>query len=1210
MNRGRIELKNWLFAICGYLLLGALGLSLAIPPGYASPVFPAAGFALAVLIHSGSRMLPAVWLGSLLLNLGVGLGNGSLSLTAILVAVGIATGSSLQAWAGSTLVRKYVSEEDLRLERFREIFRFLTLGGAVACLISASVGTSSLFTAGIVDTSSFHYAWWNWYVGDLLGVTTFSVLVLGFLRRDDSYWRLRLRTMAPPVLAITFLAAGLFMASAHWEKTNRVLDFEENGEHLIEITQSKVALFHEMLGSLSRYFESSAEVAPNEFSHFTNLILEAHPEISALSFNRLVTKEARPAFEQLMAKRLRNSEFRITERHEGVLVPAAERPDYVVVSMINPIAGNQAALGFDIQSEPNRRDTIQRANNRHDYAATAPLWLVQGSREQLGMLLLVPVLTGIPREADKATPTLAGYAVAVIKIDQFFQAAIGKQLPEGMILEVIDPNPTTNGPSLIYRSSQAAEKAGRDALIWRSKLQLADREFSFTLKQSVAYAEIHRPWVAWAIGVVAMLFASVFQLLLLVVTGRTSLIQRQVDQQTLELNQQNQALLASEAKLNRVIDVMPEVVLVVDTHGVIQNANERVLDILGYQTSELLGQAVETLIPAHARHHHANLRQSYLQHPEIRPMGVGKELHALHKSGQEIPVEIALAPMSDTEPLFIIVTVVDISQRLAKEQALRDSERRFRLMSESIHDYSIIFLDENGVISTWNKGVERIKGYQGHEVLGQPISIFYTPEDKAAGLPEQLLAHACKFGSVENQGWRVRKDSTRFFADVIVTAIRDESGELIGYAKITRDVSERKRLEDDLRHHQGNLELLVQQRTADLEVAKEAAEAASRAKTAFLSMASHELRTPMNGIMGTISLAKRQTDDPKLLDYLSKADRSAKNLLSIINDVLDISRIEADKLTLMEVPFSIREIVGHVQDSLDDLAANKGLTLVFTGGDSLLGYIFQGDPTRITQILMNLVGNALKFTQKGGVEVDVAIQGQSGGQRVLHFEVRDTGIGIAEKDISRIFNPFEQGDSSTTRKYGGTGLGLALCKRLAEAIGGSIGIASTEGVGSTFWFNIPAIVANYQDLPPNEESDSRYFELLISRHAGANILIAEDEPINQEIVMSMLEDAKLNVFAVNDGAEAVKAAKSRPFELILMDMNMPNLDGIEASHQIRSIPGYEKTPIIALTANAFSEDRNACLEAGMNDHIGKPVIPGALYAAVLRWLDFRTGEDC
>lgn len=834
---------------------------------------------------------------------------------------------------------------------------------------------------------------------------------------------------------------------------------------------------------------------------------------------------------------------------------------------------------------------------------------MQDKQEQFGILLLHPSFASSRGANDlHQQESIVGFAVAVVKLEQLFQSLVAKDLPEGIVAKVSDPLAPDEASRVLYRYPAHGLGTTDYIVPWERKLQFGDRSLTLTVHASDRYSTLNRPWLAWAIGAAAMLFVSVFQILMLVITGRTSQIQRQVDEQTIELSERNQALLTSESKLNRVIDAMPEVVLVIDAQGIIQNVNERVQAVLGYESSELTGKSIDMLVPAATRGHHSALRERYTAHPEIRPMGLGRELFALHKDGRNIPVEIALAPMSTAAPLLIIVTVIDISQRLIKEQALRDSEQRFRLMSESIHDYSIVFLDEAGTVSTWNKGLQRIKGYRGDEVIGKSILMFYTPEDLEKGLPDYLLAQAREHGSVENQGWRVRKDGTRFFADVIVTAIRNDEGDLIGYAKITRDVSERKRLEDNLKQYQENLESLVQSRTADLEVAKEAAEAASRAKTTFLSMASHELRTPMNGIMGTIALARRRAQDEKLLDYLDKADRSAKHLLTIINDVLDISRIEADKLTLARMPFSVGEVVAHIQDNLSDLASSKGVPLIVEGIEATGGQHYLGDPTRITQVLMNLVGNALKFTHQGEVRVMVELLAEQSKER-LRFSVTDTGIGIRKDDLSRIFSPFEQADNGMTRKYGGTGLGLALCRRLLEAMGGVIGVNSVEGQGSTFWFEIPVPEKVRMTDISTRAVDEDLMRAVRDRHAGSHVLVAEDEPINQEIITSFLEDAGIVVTSANDGWEAVDAAKSKAFDLILMDMNMPNMGGIEATAKVRLIPGYQQIPIIALTANAFAEDKAICLQAGMNEHLGKPVIPGEFYATILRWLDWKASLE-
>ncbi|MCB1909227.1 MAG: response regulator [Rhodocyclaceae bacterium] len=417
-----------------------------------------------------------------------------------------------------------------------------------------------------------------------------------------------------------------------------------------------------------------------------------------------------------------------------------------------------------------------------------------------------------------------------------------------------------------------------------------------------------------------------------------------------------------------------------------------------------------------------------------------------------------------------------------------------------------------------------------------------------------------------------------------------------------QDISQRKQLETELTEHRDHLEKLVAARTADLRIAKEAAEAASRAKTAFLSIASHELRTPMNGIMGTISLAMRRTQDRELLEFLGKAQRASKKLLAIINDVLDITRIEADRLALTTTRFCVPELLSAIGDALQDSADSKRLALVFAMDEELADQAFLGDPVRMTQILMNLVGNALKFTSAGSVTIRVAELAGTADHAHLRFEVEDTGIGIAAADLSRIFEPFEQVDTSQTRQYGGTGLGLALCRKLVEALGGDIAADSRPGIGSTFHFELPVgrSTAEPDDSPCDAEGEA---EAQLARHAGARVLVVEDEPVSLEIVCALLSDLGLSVSTANDGIEGVARAQASPFDLILMDMNMPRLGGIDACHEIRKIAIHAETPIIALTANAFVEDRDRCLEAGMDDHITKPVIPEVLFETLARWLD-------
>ena len=381
--------------------------------------------------------------------------------------------------------------------------------------------------------------------------------------------------------------------------------------------------------------------------------------------------------------------------------------------------------------------------------------------------------------------------------------------------------------------------------------------------------------------------------------------------------------------------------------------------------------------------------------------------------------------------------------------------------------------------------------------------------------------------------------------------------------------------------------------------ARTVAETASRAKSAFLANMSHEIRTPMNGIVGMANILRRLGVSPEQERCLDTLDTSAQHLLSVINDVLDLSKIEAGKFTLEEIPFSVESLVAHVAAILAEPAKAKGVSLLVELGEVHGNLV--GDPTRLQQALLNYVSNAVKFTEAGSVTLRISILEESTESATLRFEVEDSGIGITPEAMARLFCAFEQADNSMTRKYGGTGLGLAITRRLAELMGGDAGAFSTVGVGSTFWFTAKLKKGEALGVEPDASVDVE--AELRKCHAGRRILVVDDEPINLEIARMQLADVDLLVDTAENGAKAVALASCNSYAAIFMDMQMPELNGIEATQQIRQLPGYRDTPIIAMTANAFAEDKVQCLAAGMNDFLTKPLYPENLFAVLLRLLN-------
>ena len=637
-------------------------------------------------------------------------------------------------------------------------------------------------------------------------------------------------------------------------------------------------------------------------------------------------------------------------------------------------------------------------------------------------------------------------------------------------------------------------------------------------------------------------------------------------------------LLESKELFQTVFNNTAAAITVTDKEEKIVAWNPFAEKMLGLRKEELFNKPVKELYPAQEWRRIRGFR--------IRQKGILVDIETrIFKKGDGIlDASLSVSVLKDLDGNVVgsIGIIRDITSQKAAERKIKESENKIRIILDN-SAAAITLTDEQERIISWNKFTEHLFGMKKSDLYLRPVSTLY-PEAEWKKIREENIRLIGSKHHLETK--IVNKKGNIIDIDLSINVLRDAQNKIVGSVGIMQDITEQKRFQ----------QMLLQ--------AKLAAEEANSAKSLFLANMSHEVRTPMNTIIGMIDLTLDTVLNAEQKDNLVVAKEAADNLLSLINDILDLSRVESGKIVLENIEFHLHNILRNVSKGLSVLARGKNLEIVLNIHPNV-PELMEGDPVRLRQVLINLINNAIKFTHEGKITVDVKLASKTDNELILLFSVTDQGIGIPQNKQANIFETFTQADASTTRRFGGTGLGLAISKRLVEMMNGRIWVESEEARGSTFHFTAtfkfdPAKQAKVllsDDHPLPTAGD----KVLEERLKTLRILLAEDNLVNQKISSRLLEKQGWQVVAVDNGQEVVDRINKERFDVVLMDAQMPILDGLEATKVIRD---HEKNtgkhiPIIALTARAMQEDRQRCLAAGMDGYVAKPIDRQKLYEEII-----------
>jgi PAS domain S-box-containing protein len=1060
------------------------------------------------------------------------------------------------------------------------------------------------------------------------------------------------------------------------------------------------------LDGLRRFLDSQDFVERNEFSQYAAPLLKGVP-IRALEWIPRVGREER-LFCESSAKQDGLDGFHISEKDaQGKRIPVLERKEYFPVYYLEPLKGNEAAMGFDLASDPIRRAAMEKSCETGRPVATPPLALVQEGQQRPGVLVFMPVFPkDLPRHTvEQRRKSLKGFVLAVYNADEFLKGIYSKMPPEGLAC-VIEDLAAPEDNRVLYRHvvRDGTVNWGRPLRKYEMPLEMPDRQWRVAIVPSAAFTKRYLSQAYWWILPFGFFLTALVTAFLNFLSTARYRAERLVKLRTEELNLEKESLGKSENRFRQITESSEEFIWETDLRGLYTYASPMAEKMYGYKPAELVGKKhfhdffcsedrerlIKEIFDGFSR------KEVFRNHPNVivhrngtivflatnaMPMvdlsgkllgyrGLDRDVTAskaaedalrkreaylssildnfpymvwLKDSGGRFlavnkifakacgresvedvagkndfdiwPPEMAERYRVDDEgvmrgrsktivvepivqqgvtgyfetyksPIFdqegrVIGTAGfahDITDRKSAEDALRASEERYRKITSSVTDYIYtVYIEKGKIVNTIHgPGCIGVTGYSAEEFRSQDMLwISMVPEeDKPMVLEQVRLAFSGKEPSpIEHR--IIKKDgSVRWVISRIILRF-NKAGDLVAYEGVIADITERKQAEA----------LLLESRKQ--------AEAANKAKSQFLANMSHEIRTPMNAVIGFSELLENTTLNRAQKDYVGTIRESSQMLMFLISDILDVSKIEAGELKLEEIDFDLSHLLKSVIKMNSTRLVKKQVEM-FCSMDEAIPQSYKGDPTRIRQILTNLISNAIKFTEKGEISISVKAKekpsGSSGQRWVLEFSVKDSGIGIPEDKHERIFEAFEQADTSTTRKYGGTGLGLTISKTLVGMMGGKIWVKSAPGQGSEFFFTL-----SLEEAPP--VAQARIMPLKITDLKGKKVLIVDDNENASRMFDSYCRDAGMNVlFLAASAREALDwlAGQTELPEIILSDVMMPGMDGYTMAREIKKNPKTRGIKIVAVTSDVNLGAARGAGEAGFDAFLPKPVLKSDL----------------